>query len=320
MGDAALPSEAELERAVKESSLPALDTDRISVVRRACIRQGSFPKEVVTLSVAGRTLEVFCKYECGFDHSAHGHRGGVTYEARVYLEVLGPGGYSTPEVVVVYCPSDRTDTWLLLEFLPNAMRVSKSTDPGAMPAAAEWIGRFHRSTSEADVPEFVRRYDRDYYLGWVERTNARVARHGQAGEWWSRVLRRFEQHLDLLVNPGQSLLHGEYYPKNVLWTSERVSPVDWESTAIGPGSIDLACLVDEWPRDVVQRCLQAYVWGRWSEDSVPGWFEEQRRLAELYLQFRWLGEQTDDMSRPLSRHARGRVLRIRWLGEQLGWL
>src|SRR5438552_1397274 len=52
----------------------------------------TFPTEVVTCrTAAGATLRLFCKYAAGRNHHhAHGHRGGVAYEARVYRNVLTP--------------------------------------------------------------------------------------------------------------------------------------------------------------------------------------------------------------------------------------
>src|SRR5947207_1239024 len=57
----------------------------------------TFPSEVVVCRTAdGETRRLFCKYAAERDHKAHGHRGGVAYEARVYGRVLTPLGVTIP--------------------------------------------------------------------------------------------------------------------------------------------------------------------------------------------------------------------------------
>src|SRR5262249_43349542 len=55
------------------------------------------PTEVVTCQKAGGGLvRLFCKYAAGRNHDAHGHRGGVAYEARVYVNILTPLRVTVP--------------------------------------------------------------------------------------------------------------------------------------------------------------------------------------------------------------------------------
>lgn len=314
---AALPSDLELTCLVEESLAPRYGAGRISLIERTAVGRGSFPKEVLKLSIGDEEVEIFCKYEGGFEHSAHGHRGGVRYEARVYQEILTPGGYTTPDVVLVHRPPGGTDTWLMVEFLSDASRVSKSTEPGAMPDAAAWIARFHRRTTHAEAPAFMTRYDRDYYMGWVERTDTHVREADGVDAWWGDALRRFEEFLPVLEDLEPSMLHGEYYPKNVLWAECRISPVDWESAAFGAGVIDLVSLVDGWKEKVRLPCVEAYARARWPS-GVPDWFDRQRILAEMYVHFRWLGE-TGAPGAPTGRPAREwpRIERIRELATDL---
>jgi len=320
MNESLLPTDRELEKLFTRTFADRLAGDTAAVLERTPLGQGSFPKEILKLGLGEDTIELFCKYEGGFDHSAHGHRGGVPYESRVYEEILGPGGHDTVDVVRVHRPEDRADTWLFLRLVPGALRVSKVPEPGAMAAAAAWAGRFHGRTSGTDVPSFVTRYDRDYYLGWIERTDANVQEGGGAGAWWADVVRRFEEHLPILDDPEACLIHGEYYPKNVLWSAGRIYPVDWESMALGPGVVDLVRLVDRWPRVEVERCTEAYVRNRWPS-GAPAWFADQRPLAEMYLQFHWLGEAKDAEWKPeIPAQDWPRVRRIREVALDLGWM
>src|SRR5260370_32163094 len=71
----------------------------------------TFPSEVVTCRLGdGGLLRVFCKYSAGLHHNAHGHRGGLGYEANVYKLVLQPLAISAPRFYGAYHdPPDNRD-------------------------------------------------------------------------------------------------------------------------------------------------------------------------------------------------------------------
>ena len=56
----------------------------------------------------------------------------------------------------------------------------------------------------------------------------------------------------------ETVIHGEFYPKNVLIHDGIVCPIDWESTAISVGEIDLAALTENWSEEIVQQCKIEY--------------------------------------------------------------
>ena len=96
----------------------------------------------------------------------------------------------------------------------------------------------------------------------------------------------------LLAAPA-TVIHGEFYINNILVRRKNVFPVDWESTAIAAGEIDLAALVEgPWRENVVRRCEREYQRSRWP-DGAPHDFERTLDAARLYLYFRWLGERPD---------------------------
>jgi thiamine kinase-like enzyme len=68
-----------------------------------------------------------------------------------------------------------------------------------------------------------------------------------------------------------------------------IFPVDWESAAIAAGEIDLASMTEGWPSDIVTRCREAYQRARWG-NGVPEGSQIRLKAAEMYLQFRWLGD------------------------------
>jgi thiamine kinase-like enzyme len=90
--------------------------------------------------------------------------------------------------------------------------------------------------------------------------------------------------------------------------------VDWESAAIASGEIDLACLTEKWPQEYKIAAKTEYQRARWPEGS-PANFENRFNSAQLYIQFRWLGERPH---RTLKEKNLWRFKEIYSLSERLG--
>jgi thiamine kinase-like enzyme len=89
-----------------------------------------------------------------------------------------------------------------------------------------------------------------------------------------------------------TVIHGEFYPANILMQGESVCPVDWESAAVAAGEIDLATVTEDWPDEYVEECNRVYCQARWP-DGAPAAFERTLLAAQLYLWFRWLGDEQE---------------------------
>jgi thiamine kinase-like enzyme len=188
-------------------------------------------------------------------------------------------------------------TWLILDYLDGGVRVTRTTEPGAMEASVDWIGRFHAvneaSLARAAMP-FLNRYDAGYYLGWARRTGRFAGRLRRRFGWLPGLCERFEEAVAHLLAKPPTVIHGEYYPDtNVLIRAGVIYPVDWESAAIAAGEIDLAALSEKWPADVVRQWELRYRQARWP-DGAPAHFERTLAAARLYLQLRWLGERPEE--------------------------
>lgn len=293
----------------------------VSVVeRRTQTCQSTFATEVVTCQIGNRRRRLFCKYSKPdaetTAHRAFRHRNGVTFEADVYERILRPLGVSVPALRGVWRNAASHDTWLLLQYLDRSVRLHKA--PARMADTAEWIGRFHAlSECRLHTPEyaFLRRYDAAYYRGWARRVLRSAHRYHLGGRWLTRVIEGFEDTiLDLLAAP-QTVIHGEYYPANILVQNRRVRPVDWETAAVACGEIDLACLTEGWSRRVSRECERAYRAARWPHGAPKG-FQRRLQAARFYVLLRWAGE-------PSAWYARdGRdyyTEQLRATGERLGW-
>jgi hypothetical protein len=264
----------------------------------------TFPNEIVTCqSPDGVQRRLFCKYEAGLAHGSFGHRGGLAYEAGVYRHVLHPLRAFRPGFVGAHTDGAQAGTWLILEYLDRCtllkdirVRLKGISQPVAMVLAARWLGQFHRAqqTRLADGPvSFLKRYDADYYLGWARRTCQFARPLRRRFPWLAKLGRRGGKMFAPLLAAPPTVIHGEFYINNILVRRKRIFPIDWESTAIAPGEIDLAALIEgPWQPRLVQRCVRAYQRTRWP-DAPPADFARVLDTARLYLYFRWLGERPD---------------------------
>jgi len=280
----------------------------------------TFPCEIVTCRLPDdKTTHVFCKYSADVDYTGFGHRGGPAYELAVYREVLHPVGVSAPICYGGQVDPNSGQAWLALEYLPGALGVGKLYRDGAMAAAAGWIGRFHRLTQTRGItggPVWMKSYTRQYYMGWVRRTLKSSSSLPRKFPWVEAVCRSASDLLAPLLDQPLSIVHGEYYPHNVLYHRGRVYPVDWESAARAAGEIDIAALTEDWSAKMTRSCIAAYLRERWPE-GVPAGFTRRFLAARLYLCFRWLGDH-EDWSRYSGLSASLR--RLRRLGRELGVL
>ena len=256
----------------------------------------TFPSEIVTCRIGNeREIMLFCKYSDDLDHEAHGHRGGVEYEADVYRRLLQGLDLPSPALYGIYRDPAKNRTGLVLEYLADSARVIKTSEPEAMDKAASWVGRFHTLCStrlSSPALSFLRRYDPDYYKGWARRTLQMTEQSGLGSRWLETVSNRFDEVIEALYDSPPTIIHGEYYPENILLKDGMVYPVDWESTAVGSGEIDLVTLTEGWGQDAIQGLELEYQQARWP-DGPPHDFQRSLCAARIYIQFRWLGDRPD---------------------------
>jgi hypothetical protein len=278
----------------------------------------TFPCEVVTCRFQdGSELKLFCKYTGGIAYTGHGHRGKVVHEIAVYRDVLQPLHLSHPGFYGGYTDSRTGQAWLILEYLDDSLRVQKVE--GAILMAARWIARFHRMNQSRLAilpPSLLKTYDCDYYRGWVRRTDQFAGRLHRRFSWLATLCQRSEELLPALTTSPSTVIHGEYYPKNILFHGGRVCPVDWESAAIADGLIDLAVLTEGWGEDMIPQLEREYQQTRWP-NGAPDDFAQLINIARLYVHFRWLG---DVASATHSERMTSRFELLFSVGERLGVL
>ena len=279
-----------------------LEADRsiaesVEIVDRAPEPNAStFPVEIVTCRVGDREPRtLLCKYSrpqrCQLPawHVSHGHRRGVGYEGFVYRHVLEPLQMTTPRLWGTYEGAGGRH-WLAIEYLADCIRVKSA--PEDIELAADWIGQFHARNQgrlRESALKFLGTYSADYYRGWAHRTLAYARKYRRDCSRIEALCEAFEQGIVALLEPPLTVIHGEFYPANVLYRSGSIHPVDWESAAIGPGEIDLAALTEHWSAEDASRCERAYVRARWPAGGADAAFGYRLWAARLYLLLRWTG-------------------------------
>src|SRR4029078_8284013 len=127
---------------------------------------------------------------------------------------------------------------------------------------------------------------------------------------------RYDQVVERLAAQAVTFIHGEFYASNVLIQRGggdlRVSPIDWENAAVGPGVVDLAALTTgAWSAHEREQIARGYL-EQWAalghEHDEPEWLETLDR-ARLHLAVQWLGWEPTCLPPAEHRHD--------WLGEAL---
>src|SRR5215472_2474393 len=277
----------------------ALLPGAVVVSRHANVRSSSFLTELVTCRLPdGEDLRLFCKYGKGANEATgYGHRGGVSYEARVYRDLLQPHGVRTVPFYGTHLDPDTGTTWLVLGFQPGWC-IDMSLGVGA-----RWIGEFQRAATARfgdKPPRWLKRYDRSYYAQWARRTKEFAERLGLGLRWLPALCEGFESVASDLLGLRPTVIHGELYPHNVILHLDTVVPIDWESAALGAGEVDLASLTEGWSAADLNECLREYAAARWP-DGAPQDFDPVFDAARLYLDFRWLGVEPSQLQDPESR-------------------
>ncbi len=279
----------------------------------------SYPSELVSCRFDdGSVRRLYCKYGEAEPETSPNHRHGVGYEARVYRHVLQPLKASTARYYGAHTDSRTGKIWLFLEYLEESSPVNHAPDPASLVvSAAHWIGKFHAAneldTTRAPISS-LRTYDAEYYRGWSGRTLQFSGDLHRKYPWLEIVCRQFEDSVSLFLSKPAAVIHGEYESDNLLVRDAIIYPVDWESSAIAAGEIDLASLTWDWPHATVRACELEYQQARWPQ-GAPAEFQQRLGIARMYLLFRWLGD------RPRwTKHKSSTVLfeQLRLTGKRMG--
>jgi len=284
---ASRPLSADLQTALER----VLGRPASSLGRRPFPYQTSFALEEITVTFADgdvHTLLFKNLSRRSLDPRASESKPDFVYEPvreiDVYRSLLTEDRLGTAVCYGAVADPDRERYWLFLERV-RGVELWQLGELAAWEDAARWLARFHQSGHAAPPSLLV--HDAQSYRRWLERA---ASFHGRKA--LAPVAARHEQVLERLARLPATVIHGEYYPSNVLvranGSPSRICPVDWEMAAVGPGLIDLAALTFGWEEDAARRIAHAY-----RETLARPPVEDELLLdldcCRLQLAVQWLG-------------------------------
>jgi len=243
-------------------------------------------------------------------------------EIEIYRRLLAPLEIG-PSLVGSKIDATSDSYWLLLEHV-EALRLTEVGELTAWAASARWLGTLH-ACLETVVNEPLHRAaglmecDRHWYRVWMDRAlhffasdDPAPSRLGRSALQW--LAQRYDRVVEHLASLPPTLIHGDFYPSNVLVIGPpddpRPCPLDWEAASIGPGVLDLAALsAGDWSEQNRRDLVAAYAAGAGSNlascaigESLDfahihlavqqlGWFGRRRRPAAHARD--WLSDAVD---------------------------
>lgn len=298
----------------------------IKLARRPCPYTSSFPIEEIDVGFAdGSELQLVMKdlSPDGMVESARRARPEFLYEPRreihTYRRILP---YAPPGTATWYGAVANPTTRRYRLFLERVEGL-ELRHVGAFSIwerTARWIAEFHRAFPPTGIAQLARScrllvYDEAFYWLWLERAQRFAARRPVVRRVVDRIARRYAPLVRRLASMPRTLIHGEFYPCNVVIRRTghqvRVCPVDWEMAALGPGLMDLASLTTGWgqrERRALMRAYRAAVSDSSTRPAhIPNDFLVDLDCCRLHLAVRMLG--WSDTWVPPPQHARN------WLAE-----
>lgn len=264
------------------------------VSRRSYVYSSTSPAQIIHCHLSNnQSVYLFCKYSGNHTQYSFGHRGGVEYENEIYKKILWHSALSSP-AYYGFCRFEKlSNSCLVIGYLKNSNLLKDSRDPEDFGKAAAWIGQFHRMHEASQMPS-IKVYDHAYYMIWLKGMENLLNTLKTKYRWLPLVCNYFEENLHLLTGSPQTIIHGEYYTKNILVQKGIIYPIDWESTAVGPGETDLVSLIEDWDEQRKNIALKNYIEARWPDgDFNKAGFEKRMLMVRIYFFLRWTAEYND---------------------------
>ena len=235
-------------------------------------------------------------------------------------DLLAASGISVPRYVGFGREGAGGHFFLLLEKAPG-VPLWQVGEPEAWREAARWLGTMHSRLMHAPGLRKVGPllcYDRTFFDVWPRRVMELTAGDSACDDRFrtlGRIVDHYSRVVERLVRIPTTMVHGEYYPSNILidsaGTAPRVLPVDWEMAGVGPGLLDLADLAaGTWTDAERESMVRSYTAVLDSGLAPPPEeFDTALDACRLHKAIQWLGWSRSWVPPAEHRHD--------WLGEAL---
>ena len=222
-------------------------------------------------------------------------------EMQMYRQILSRERFGTPELYAFRWEPERGIYWLFLEDA-GSLWLNSTGDFDLWLAAARWAARFHAAARL--LPEsqtrFLPRFDDARYRQCAGSIREKLRDAGAEDRLLlEHALERYETVLGRFSELPVSVIHGEYFGKNVLVREgspdHPLAVVDWESAVIGPCYLDLVSLTaGKWgARPEQKEALQRAYFDEYRTGTGQSldWqsFRQDLGDLELYQALSWLG-------------------------------
>ncbi|HEU5349734.1 MAG TPA: phosphotransferase family protein [Ktedonobacterales bacterium] len=125
---------------------------------------------------------------------------------------------------------------IVLEYIEGESILTPIATPGLMPQLAAQLARIHQVESTAFDLSFLRQQTD----AWARKINARPAHLDDSLEE-GRIREALQGAWPWPQGNASVLLHGDYWPGNVLWRDgQLIGVIDWEDAALGDPLADIA--------------------------------------------------------------------------------
>lgn len=195
--------------------------------------QGGTSAHVVALDLSAPhidSLRVVFRQHTSRDMKGHGSE--IASKEFRLLERLYAKGFEVPRPLAVNNGPTEDGPWITMEWIDGDV-AQGSEDPGpSLSAMAGFLSRLHT----APLDDFA-----EVELAAIEDPASVLASYLPDDELGRSLVQLIGEGLERRPN-GAVLLHGDYWPGNVLFCADRLAAViDWEDAKIGDPLVDLAC-------------------------------------------------------------------------------
>lgn len=148
------------------------------------------------------------------------------------LQALRLGGLPVPQPLLVDSGrSSMSDPYLVIEFVDGTSALPAGDEAGHIDLMADLLARIHRFPV-ARLPALPIRTD----------PLPEVFDYLPQGDEWAALRAHLRTLTDTAYLGPPVLLHGDFWPQNLLWREGAIAAVlDWEDAAIGDPLSDVAC-------------------------------------------------------------------------------
>jgi aminoglycoside phosphotransferase (APT) family kinase protein len=220
-------------------------------------------------------------------------------ELKVYQSILSKLHLGTPDFYAVRWEPEQGLFWLFIEDAGSS-RLRDSRNLARWVSAIQWAARFHVTTRNLpeDQLSFLPRFTRDRYVQCAERVRGILPDLASRDrEIVEQSLHRFESIIEKLEGLPQSIIHGQYFGRNIMLRhgdpDRLIAVIDWETAAVGPSAYDLVSLTAGKWTDEQRRTLRRAYFEEYQTNLnlALDWesFNASLHDVELYQAMEWLG-------------------------------